>query len=284
MILVVTSMLIWGISYPVVKILLERDIPPITLATLRTIIFVPMLLTVIIRGSLRRYRPRDFMLCFAIAFFTVFLPNISQNMGMLYTTASVSSVIQSTSPIFTVMFAFVFLKERKTLNKIIGSIVGLIGAILLTTNGKLDFDITTFGNLLILISSISYAISGILIKEALRTIEPFDLLTLEISFGFFMLLIPNFIFEDVLAIASFDFKIWSLILFLSIFAGVFASLIYYFVLKEEEISYLAVFSYLIPVFAIASSYILLGEILGIWQVLFTLVILSGIVITEMGHR
>jgi len=282
--LILISMLIWGISYPVIKILLKDGIPPITLATLRNLIFIPLLFYVLAGKRYARYSRSDIGLCVALAFFTVFLPNISQNIGMKYTSASISSVIQSSSPIFTVMLAFIFLKEARTPNKIVGSLVGLIGTVFLTTGGSFDFDVTTYGNILILVSSISYAISGILIKVALSRIEPVDLLCFEIIFGFFMLLIPNIVLEDFSVVISLGIDVWLYILFLSVFAGFLASIIYYMVLREEEISHLAIFSYLIPVFAIIFSYIMLHETLGVKDVIFTLVILSGIVITEAGQR
>jgi len=281
--LILMSMLIWGVSYPVVKILLNSGMQPITLATLRNLIFIPLLFYILAGKRYARYSRSDVILCVALAFFTVFLPNISQNIGMKYTSASISSVIQSTSPIFTVMLAFIFLREARTLNKIVGSLVGLIGTVFLTTGGSFDFDATVFGNLLILISSISYAISGILIKVALSRIDPLDLLCFEIIFGFFMLLIPNMALEDLSAVISLSFDVWMYILFLSVFAGFLASIMYYMVLREEEISHLAIFSYLIPVFAIISSYIMLHETLGVKEIFFTMVILSGIVITELGR-
>ena len=281
--LILISMLIWGVSYPVVKILLNSGMQPITLATLRNLIFIPLLFYILAGKRYGRYSRSDMILCVALAFFTVFLPNISQNIGMKYTSASISSVIQSTSPIFTVMLAFIFLREARTLNKIVGSLVGLIGTVFLTTGGSFDFDATVFGNLLILISSISYAISGILIKVALSRIDPLDLLCFEIIFGFFMLLIPNMALEDLSAVISFSIDVWMYILFLSVFAGFLASIMYYMVLREEEISHLAIFSYLIPVFAIISSYIMLHETLGVKEIFFTMVILSGIVITELGR-
>jgi len=281
--LILISMLIWGVSYPVVKILLNSGVQPITLATLRNLIFIPLLFYILAGKRYARYSRSDMILYVSIAFFTVFLPNISQNIGMKYTSASISSVIQSTSPIFTVMLAFIFLREARTLNKIVGSLVGLIGTVFLTTGGSFNFDATVFGNLLILISSISYAISGILIKVALSRIDPLDLLCFEVIFGFFMLLIPNMVLEDLSAVISFGIDVWMYILFLSVFAGFLASIMYYMVLREEEISYLAIFSYLIPVFAIISSYIMLHETLGVKEIFFTMVILSGIVITELGR-
>ena len=206
--LILISMLIWGLSYPLVKLLLNYGVPPITLATLRHIVFIPMLIIVILRKSYKNYSKEDLKLFLTLAFFTIFLPNISQNIGMLYTTASISSVIQSTSPVFTIILAFIFLKETKTINKIIGSLIALTGTILLSTRGSLSFDLNTFGNILILVSSISYAISGIILKKGLSKIPAFDLLCFETTFGFFMLLASNIFLEDMSMIFSFSIDAW----------------------------------------------------------------------------
>ncbi|KAA0011646.1 MAG: DMT family transporter [Thermoplasmata archaeon] len=77
--LILISMLIWGVSYPVVKILLNSGMQPITLATLRNFIFIPLLFYILAGKRYARYSRSDMILCVALAFFTVFLPNISSS-------------------------------------------------------------------------------------------------------------------------------------------------------------------------------------------------------------
>lgn len=283
-ILILISMLIWGLSYPLVKLLLNYGIPPITLATLRHVVFIPMLIIVILRKSYKNYSREDLKLFLTLAFFTIFLPNISQNIGMLYTTASISSVIQSTSPVFTIILAFIFLKETKTINKIIGSLIALIGTILLSTRGSLSFDLNTFGNTLILVSSISYAISGIILKKGLSKIPAFDLLCFETTFGFFMLFASNIFLEDMSMILSFSMDVWIYIFLLSVLASFIAAILYYMILYEEELSHLIIFTYLIPVFAIIFSYFMLGEILSVRDIVFASIVLIGVAVAQFKSR
>lgn len=282
--LILTSMLIWGVSYPLVKLLLNKGVPPITLATLRHVVFIPMMIIVLLRKSYKKYSKKDWGFFLALAFFTIFLPNISQNIGMLYTTASISSIIQSTSPVFTILLAFIFLKETKTVNKIIGSLVALIGTILLSTKGNLSFNLYTLGNLLILVSSISYAISGVILKMGLSRIPAFDLLCFETTFGFFMLLGANIFLEDISIIGSFGMELWFYIFLLSVLASFIAAILYYRILYEEELSHLVIFTYLIPVFAIIFSYFMLGEILSAKDILFASIVLIGVALAQLKSR
>ena len=283
-VLILTSMLIWGVSYPLVKLLLNKGVPPITLATLRHVVFIPMMIIVLLRKSYKKYSKKDWGFFLALAFFTIFLPNISQNIGMLYTTASISSIIQSTSPVFTILLAFIFLKETKTVNKIIGSLVALIGTILLSTKGNLAFNLYTLGNLLILISSISYAIAGVILKMGLSRIPAFDLLCFETTFGFFMLLGANIFLEDISIIGSFSMELWFYIFLLSVLASFIAAILYYQILYEEELSHLVIFTYLIPVFAIIFSYFMLGEILSAKDILFASIVLIGVALAQLKSR
>jgi len=283
-ILIIASMLIWGLSYPLVKILLDLGVPPIILATLRHLVFIPMLVIFILRRSYQRYSVKDMRFFLSLAFFTIFLPNVTQNIGMMYTSASISSVIQSTSPVFTLILAFIFLREKKTINKIMGSILALLGTFFLSTGGRLCYNLSIFGNTLILISSISYAISGVILKKGLSRIPAFDLLCLETTFGFFMLLPVGLAFEGFDQLLNFNFEIWLYILILSLFASFIAAIIYYRVLLEEELSSLIMFTYLIPVFAIGFSYVLLEEVMSPNEILFTIIIILGVIISQLRSK
>jgi drug/metabolite transporter (DMT)-like permease len=52
--------------------------------------------------------------------------------GVAYTEASVASTINQTSTIFIVLFAALFLDERLTPARIIGTVLGFAGALVVT--------------------------------------------------------------------------------------------------------------------------------------------------------
>jgi drug/metabolite transporter (DMT)-like permease len=215
-----------------------------------------------------------------LGLFIIFIPNVSQNIGMQYTTASTSSIIQASAPIFTIILAFIFLKESKKMSKIFGSIIAMTGVILLVSGGRLEFGGTTYGNVLILVSAVSYAISGIILKKGLMEIKPSHLLSFETFFGFIFLVGATVLFGDFQQILSFDLYTWFLIGILAVFASAIAAILYYVVLADTELSKLIVFLYLIPLFAVVFSYFMLGEVISIQVLLFAVLIIFGVALAQ----
>ena len=73
---------------------------------------------------------------------------------------------------------------------------------------------------------------------------------------------------------------WIAIFLLALFPSFIAILFWYEAMVKEEVSRLVVFVYLIPVFAVIFSYILLGEIISILTMLFAALIIGGIALAQ----
>ena len=279
---ILIAVISWSLSFPLVKILLNNNVPPITMAMLRHLIFIPMLIFITLRDGKTSFShtKKAWLTFLLLGIFTIFIPNVSQNIGMQYTTASTSSIIQSSTPIFTIILAFIFLKESKNFSKIIGTVIAMIGVILLVSGGKIEMGGTTYGNILILVSCISYAISGVILKRGLMEIKASHLLCFETLFGFVFLFFSTLMFENVYTIATFDVYTWFLIAILAIFASGIAAILYYVVLIDTELSQLIVFVYLIPLFAVVFSYFMLGETVSLQILFFAALIISGVVIAQ----
>ena len=263
--------------------MLNNGVPPITLAMLRNTVFLPILIFLLIRENTRKlfyHTKNTWVLFILLGIFTVFIPNVAQNIGMQYTTASMSSIIQSSTPIFTIILALLFLGESRDKSKLVGSFIAMIGVVLLVSGGRFEFTGTIYGNILILISCISYAISGVILKKGLAETSPSHLLFFETLFGFLFLLILSVLYENVSVIFTFGLFTWFIIVVLAVFASGIASILYYVVLADTELSRLIVFVYLIPVFAVIFSYILLGEIITYKTVIFALLTLLGIIVAQ----
>jgi drug/metabolite transporter (DMT)-like permease len=202
---------------------------------------------------------------------------------MKYTTASVSSIIQSSGPIFTIILAIFILKESTDLKKIIGSICALIGTILLVINITDDinlFESTVYGNLLILLSGISYAISSIITKKGLERIKPIQMLGFSSLIGFIVLSIISFFEKPIDIIINISNETWIAIFLLTLFPSFIAIIFWYEALIKAEISRLVLFVYLMPIFAVIFSYIFLGEIINIQTILFAILIIGGVGIAQ----
>jgi len=203
----------------------------------------------------RKYIPvskEDWLIYLSIGLFTIILPGILQNTGMMYTTASVSSIIQTSGPIFTIIFAIVILNESADKKKIVGSICALIGTIFLVIsldNNINLFDSSVYGNFLILLSGVSYAISSIITKKGLERKNPLQILGFSSLVGFIVLSVISSFERPLDVIINLSIETWFAIFLLVIFPSFIALLFWYEAMINEEISRLVIYVYLMPVFA-----------------------------------
>jgi drug/metabolite transporter (DMT)-like permease len=275
----------WSFSFPLIKIVLDNGVPPVTLAAMRAIVFIPILVFLLIKQG-RKYIPvskEDWLIYLSIGLFTIILPGILQNTGMMYTTASVSSIIQTSGPIFTIIFAIVILNESADKKKIVGSICALIGTIFLVIsldNNINLFDSSVYGNFLILLSGVSYAISSIITKKGLERKNPLQILGFSSLVGFIVLSVISSFERPLDVIINLSIETWFAIFLLVIFPSFIALLFWYEAMINEEISRLVIYVYLMPVFAVIFSYILIGEIISIQTLLFAVLIIVGVALTQ----
>jgi drug/metabolite transporter (DMT)-like permease len=283
--LVLSAVLMWSFSFPLIKIALQNGVPPVTLAALRTLIFIPILAFLLIKHG-RKGIPttwEDWFIFLGIGIFTIILPNILQNIGMMYTTASVSSIIQTSGPIFTIILAVFFLGESSDVRKITGAIVALIGTVFLIISRDKEFTLAglmVYGNFLILLSSVSYALASIIAKKGLGRIKPIELLGFSTFIGFLALSVTAIPENPLSVISNLSAEIWMAIFLLAVFPSFIACLVWYEAMVNDEVSRLIVFVYLMPVFAVLFSYVLLGETVSLQTMLLAALVIGGVALAQ----
>ncbi len=264
---------IWGLSFPITKLAL-KDVSPILFAFLRYLIASLLFLIIVFFISSPFYFKNKKI--FLLALTGVAMPVILQNIGLKYTSAYISGFLQSTGPIYIIILAYIFLNEKITKNKIIGIILAFSGTYFIVSpkgGGNL------FGNILILFSSICYSIGGIIAKDLLNNgYKPIQIIALS-SFLGTIFIFPFVFFEDVLICYS----AWKYIVFLAFFPTFLAYILWYYAMEKMEISRLTFFVYLIPIFSIIFSHILLREEIKILTIIAGFIVIIGIAIAQM-HR
>ena len=280
--LAITASIMWGASFPIIKIGLE-NVPPVLFGTLRYVIAVPLflLLSLVLYGKKLFSIRDDIPLFIALGLVGVTLPTVLQNYGMMRTTAYMSSILQSTGPVFTVLLAAYFLKEKLTWYKTAGIIIASAGTYL-----ALDIHFSSLGssvgNALVLLSAVSYAVGGIIAKTCLnRGYKPVQILMLSSLFGTAVLIVIT-PFSGNISL-GFSAETWGLILFLAVVSTFLPYTLWYAAMEKTELSRLSFFVYLIPVFATIFSYFMIGERITWLAVLAAAIIITGITIAQT-HR
>jgi drug/metabolite transporter (DMT)-like permease len=126
-----------------------------------------------------------------------------------------SGVIMSMNPIMVVILSFFLVKERLTITKITGILMGATGAILLSWKSAHTSNASWTGDLLLLINSLSYAIYLVIAKPLMTKYKPFTVITYVFTFGLlFVLLFPPTLPQlwDT-SFSTFPVEIWLKILY-----------------------------------------------------------------------
>lgn len=278
----------WGLSFPLLKVALD-EVEPITLAAVRySIAVIPLIIVMVVRSGIKSFlKPlkEDFLFFLCLGLVGITLPNIFQNYGMTMTQSHVSAIIQASGPVFTIILAVLILKESLGRNKVLGTMIALSGTLLLVSGSGSDmFGATSFGNFLVLMSAISYAVSSILSKKILHKYNPLSAATMSMFLGTIVLIVLMIFESPVQKVPLISAEGWIIILILAVLPGAIALLIWYIILKTTEVSRIILFIYLIPIFAAVISYVWLKEEILVSTLLFGFLIICGVAIAQYEKR
>jgi drug/metabolite transporter (DMT)-like permease len=215
-----------------------------------------------------------------MGFVGIFVHQMIQVHGLTLTTAVRSGWLIGLTPIWSAVLAAVFLGESFGPRKILGLILGTSGALLVITRGQLASHVlslpSTRGDLLIVASTLNWAIYTILGRDTLRRVGSTRAIAAAMCVGW-ALLIPFFVNEDgwkeyphlsstsVIAI-----------LFLGIGCSGLGYWFWYAALERIEASQVAAFLYIEPLVTLSAAVALLGEPVALSTILGGLLVLAGV--------
>lgn len=188
--------LIYGSNYVIAKGLMPDVIGPSGFIFLRVMGASLLFLASII--ILRKKRPSGADLG-RLALCGLFGIAINQLMffnGLSRTSPINSAIIMTTTPIIVLILSSILLKERITILKGIGILLGATGAIgLVTLTAKGDSPgVSVIGDGMILINAISYSLYLVLVKPLMSKYDPITVISYVFFFGalYVMLFYPSF--------------------------------------------------------------------------------------------
>ena len=166
------AVVLWGVSFVATKAAL-REVSPVTLIFTRFALGVAVLFLIL---KLRReplIPPRaDWPILAVMGFVGIFLHQMIQVHGLTLTTAVRTGWLIGLTPIWSAVLAAVLLGERFGPRKVVGLFLGMMGALLVITRGELSSQVlalpATRGDLLILASTLTWAIYTILGRDTLK--------------------------------------------------------------------------------------------------------------------
>jgi len=270
--------LLWGGSYTWIELaLIELD--PMMIVFYRVLISSIFLILICKVLSLTfKIEKKIFIFLFFMSLTNNVIPFNLIAWGQQEITASVGSILNATTPLFTVIIANYWPNgEKATLNRIFGVIIGFCGVILLMGLSIHDIDNSIIGQGAILLAAISYAISALIGKE-IKKIHPAISATYMLSISS-VILLPIILFSGNELLPQASKQSMIAIMGLAIFSTSIAYLIFYKLIENIGSNVMLV-TLLMPVSAILLSIIILNETINTTQIIGLLLILTGLILVD----
>lgn len=267
--------LIWGSSFILIKKGLI-GLTPIQLGSLR-IIFAGIFLILVGFKSLSKISFQQWKFIALTALFGTFIPAYLFAIAQTEIDSSVSSILNSLTPLNTLVIGSLAFGLQFRRNQIIGVIIGLIGSALLILNGAMNHpEQNYYYALLVIIASVCYATNVNLVKKHLSGMAPLSITT----GNFLVLLLPAALilyFTDFLNVVSMPQVQHSMlfIVILGVIGTGIANIIFFKLIQLSSPVFATSVTYLIPIVAFFWG-LLDNEMLTPIQFIGALIILIGV--------
>ena len=271
---------LWGGSFFFNGVAL-RELPPLTLVFLRVALAAMILLPL-----LRAYRigfPRGlsgWQPFFAIALLNNVLPFSLIVMGQTYIPSGLASILNATTPLFTVIVMAAAGDERLHARRVAGVLTGLIGVIIL--HGQdLGFNSGQgIGILLCLAAAFSYGLSALYARRILSNSPPLATATFQLLASSLMMAIVAAVFERPWRLAMPGATTWLAMVGLAALSTALAYIVFFQILRRSGSTNAVLVTLLIPVTAILLGYLLLGESISWREMIGAVVIGSALLLID----
>jgi drug/metabolite transporter (DMT)-like permease len=267
--------LIWGSSFILIKKGLI-GLTPIQLGSLR-ILFAGIFLLIIGFKSISKISFQQWKFIAITAFFGTFIPAYLFAIAQTEIDSSVSSILNSLTPLNTLVLGSIAFGLQFKRNQIFGVIIGLLGSALLILNGAMNHpEQNYYYALLIIIASLCYATNVNLIKKHLSGMAPLSITT----GNFLVLLLPATLilyftdFLEVVTIAQVQHSMLFIVVLGVIGTGI-ANIIFFKLIQLSSPVFATSVTYLIPIVAFFWG-LLDNEMLTPIQYLGAFIVLIGV--------
>ncbi len=161
---------IWGSSFLWIKIAVQ-EIGPFTLVAFR-LLFGLLGLSVVAAYTRPEFpkQRRMWLILTIIGFTNNALPYVMISWGEQYIDSAVAAILNSTTPLFAMVFAHLFLRDdRLTLPRLVGILVGFAGIVILVSRDLLSgLQINLLAQLAVLLASVLYAGTSVFARKTTR--------------------------------------------------------------------------------------------------------------------
>ncbi len=278
--------IIYGANYSIAKEVMPTYIQPFAFVLMRVagaLILFLMVSSFIIKEKIDK---KDLPRLALLGVCGVAINQLLFLKGLSLTTPINASIIMISNPIAVLLFAAIALKERIGINKIVGILMGIGGALLLLLfNKKFSFGSETLtGDIMILINSLSWAFYVVLAKPLMKKYNTFTVVKWVFLFGFLYVLPFGYSEMSLVDWKSIPLIAWYCILFVVLATTFIAYIFNTYALKELSPSVVSIYIYLQPFIATVIAVIFGKDELDTRKIVSALLIIGGVYLVSIAPK
>jgi drug/metabolite transporter (DMT)-like permease len=282
------AVIFWGVSFVATKAAVA-ELPPVSLVFARAGLGALLLLALLARrGELgapprATWRPLALMGFLGVAFHQTL-----QAYALELTSAVSTGWLIGLTPVWSALLARVTLGERLGAQKVAGLVLGFAGAVVVVARGQAGAAVlalpATRGDLLILLSTLNWAVYTVLAHATLRALGALRATAAAMAIGFGMLVVPWAVAGGWRDFAALSAGVWAAVLFLGVCCSGLGYLLWLGALEKVEASRVAALLFLEPLITLVAGVYLLGETVAASTVAGGLLLLAGVALVQAAPR
>lgn len=269
--------LFYGVNYSVLKIIVPEYVGPYGFIVFRVLV-ATAIFWVFHSFNREKINWKEDGLTLALCGLTgVAINQLLFYKGISLTSAVNGSIIMTLTPVLVLIWASILIGEKITRTKILGVILGLIGAIIILYQP--DALLTTGdwrGDILVLINGASYACYLVLVKPLMKKYKPMTVVTWVFTIAILFVVPVGFSQAAAVDISALPPKVWWSMAYAIIIVTVVVYFLNAWTLVKVNSSVVGAFIYLQPIFATMTAILFFGEIFLIKHLLAATFVFIGV--------
>jgi drug/metabolite transporter (DMT)-like permease len=282
--------LLWGGSFFFYKVLVAA-LPPVTVVLGRVgLAAVALNLWQLVRGGPLFFPPAQWRRFLLLALLTNVVPFVLIAWGETRIASGLASILNSTTPIFTVIVAHFFTRDEKfSPGKIAGVLCGFLGVLALI--GPVAFDAGAAsgvgGEVAVLAASMVYGFAGVY-SRGFKGMPPIQAATGQLTAATLILLPFSLVIDRPWQLPVPGWQVWAAWLAIALISTALAYIVYYKLLATAAVTNVTLVTLLLPVNALLLGALFLGEqitgqsLAGMALICLGLVTIDGRALTWLG--
>ena len=283
---------LWGSAFPCIKTGYElfdikngETASQILFAGIRFVMAGVMVIVAFSLINKKIVKPGSPAKIIKLSIFQTILQYVFFYIGLANTTGVKSSIITGSGTFLTILVSCLFFKQEKlTGKKVLGSILGFAGVIVVNVAGtEVDLNISVMGEGFVLIAALSSAFSSALIKKYSKDADVVMLSGYQFFVGGLIMAVVGIAMGGRLSLSS-NYGI--LLLMYMAFISAAAYTVWSILLKYNNVSKVSACKFMNPIFGVLLSFIFLREDsqMGIQTVIALMLVCVGIYIVNLGQK